>query len=141
MDGLRITPRIFVPESELEERFITASGPGGQNVNKVATAVQLKFDALNSPSLTDAIRARLAVLAGRRMTSEGVLTITANQFRTQDRNRSDARDRLVELLQAAAVAPVFRVKTRPTLGSKRRRLDDKSARGAIKRDRSRPADD
>jgi ribosome-associated protein len=141
MDGLRITPRIHLAESELEERFITASGPGGQNVNKVATAVQLRFDAAHSPALSGAVLARLAALAGRRMTSSGVLTITANRFRTQERNRADARERLIELLQKAAVAPVFRVKTRPTLGSKRRRLEDKTARGATKRDRSRPAED
>ncbi len=138
MDGLQITPRIRLDESELEERFIAAAGPGGQNVNKVATAVQLRFDALRCPSLTPAIRARLAVLAGRRMTAEGVLVITANRHRTQDRNRTDARERLAALIKQAAVAPIYRVKTRPTLASKRRRLDSKAARGTIKRDRGRP---
>ena len=135
MDGLRITPRITLAESELEERFIAAAGPGGQNVNKVATAVQLRFDALNSPALSPAIRARLAVLAGRRMTDAGVLVIAANRHRTQDRNRADARERLAELIRAAAVPPVFRVKTRPTLASKTRRLEAKSVRAGIKRGR------
>lgn len=141
MDGLRITPRIHVNEAELEERFIAASGPGGQNVNKVATAVQLRFDALNSPALTAPIRARLAVLAGRRMTAEGVLIIAANRHRTQERNRSDARERLTDLIRAAAVPPVFRVKTRPTLASKRRRLEGKAVRAEVKRGRGRPAGD
>ena len=138
MDGLRVTPRIMISESELEERFIAAAGPGGQNVNKVATAVQLRFDALHSPALTPPIRARLQVLAGRRMTDAGVLTIAANRFRTQERNRADARERLAELIRAAAVAPVFRVKTRPTLASKTRRLEAKSVRADIKRGRGRP---
>ncbi|WP_158747643.1 alternative ribosome rescue aminoacyl-tRNA hydrolase ArfB [Acidisphaera sp. L21] len=141
MDGLQITPRIRLEESELQERFIAAAGPGGQNVNKVATAVQLRFDALNCPALSPAIRARLAVLAGRRMTAEGVLVIAANRHRTQERNRADARDRLAELIREAAIPPVYRVKTRPTLASKRRRLDDKTARAGIKRDRARPGSD
>jgi ribosome-associated protein len=141
MDGLQITPRIRLEESELQERFIAAAGPGGQNVNKVATAVQLRFDALNSPALSPAVRARLAVLAGRRMTAEGVLIIAANRHRTQERNRADARDRLAELIREAAIPPIYRVKTRPTLASKRRRLDDKTARAGIKRDRARPGSD
>ena len=138
MEYLTITPRIRLAESELEERFIAAAGPGGQNVNKVATAVQLRFDAGRSPALTPPVRARLATLAGRRMTAEGVLIIAANRFRTQERNRADARERLAELIAAAAVAPVFRVKTRPTLGSKLRRLDAKGMRAGVKRGRSRP---
>jgi ribosome-associated protein len=141
MDGLRITPRIHLNEAELEERFIAAAGPGGQNVNKVATAVQLRFDALHCPALTPAIRSRLAVLAGRRMTAEGVLIIAANRHRTQERNRADAPERLAALIREAAVPPVYRVKTRPTLASKRRRLEDKSARGTTKRDRARPDSD
>ena len=141
MDGLQITPRIRLEEGELVESFIAAAGPGGQNVNKVATAVQLRFDALHSPALTPAIRARLAVLAGRRMTAEGVLIIAANRHRTQERNRADARERLAALIREAAIPPVYRVKTRPTLASKRRRLDDKSARSTTKRDRGRPQDD
>ena len=138
MEGLQVTPRIRLDESELEERFIAAAGPGGQNVNKVATAVQLRFDALRSPALTPAIRSRLAVLAGRRMTAAGVLTITANRHRTQERNRADARERLATLIRQAAIAPTYRVKTRPTLASKHRRLADKTARGTIKRGRTRP---
>ncbi len=141
MDGLQITPRIRLAESELVERFIAAAGPGGQNVNKVATAVQLRFDALHSPALTPSIRTRLAVLAGRRMTADGILVIAANRHRTQERNRADARERLAELIRAAAVAPVYRVKTRPTLASKRRRLDAKTARSGVKRDRARPEGD
>ena len=141
MDGLRINPRIQLAESELEERFIAAAGPGGQNVNKVATAVQLRFDAAKSAALTPAIRARLAILAGRRMTDEGVIVIAANRHRTQERNRSDARERLAELIRAAAIAPVFRVKTRPSLASKTRRLDAKTARAATKRGRARPDTD
>jgi ribosome-associated protein len=135
---LRITPRIAIDEDELEERFIAAAGPGGQNVNKVATAVQLRFDAARSPALSPAVRARLAVLAGRRMTADGVVLIAANRFRTQERNRADARERLMALLQQAAVAPERRIATRPTLASKRRRLEAKSTRAAVKRGRARP---
>ena len=138
MPGLRITSRIVLDEKELEERFVTAAGPGGQNVNKVSTAVELRFDARASPALTDAIRARLRTLAGRRMTQDGVIVITAQRFRTQDRNRTDARDRLAELLRAAAVPPIRRVATRPTLGSKQRRLDGKAVRAGLKRGRGRP---
>ena len=141
MDGLRITPRITLAENELEERFIAAAGPGGQNVNKVATAVQLRFDALNSPALSPAIRARLAVLAGRRMTEAGVLVIAANRHRTQERNRADARERLADLIREAAIPPVRRVKTRPTLASKTRRLEAKSVRADVKRGRGRPVSD
>ncbi len=137
MDDLRATPRITIPATELEERFITSTGPGGQNVNKVATAVQLRFDAGRSAALTDAVRARLLRLAGHRATAGGVLVITAQRFRTQDRNRSDARERLAELVAAAAVAPVYRVKTRPTLGSKNRRLEGKAVRSDVKRGRGR----
>ncbi len=138
MTGLRITSRIVLDEKELEERFVTSAGPGGQNVNKVSTAVELRFNASASPALTDAIRARLRILAGRRMTQDGVIVITAQRFRTQDRNRTDARDRLAELIRAAAVAPIRRVATRPTLGSKQRRLDGKAVRASVKRDRGRP---
>ena len=141
MDALRITPRIVIAESELQERFIAAAGPGGQNVNKVATAVQLRFDAARCPALTPAVRARLAVLAGRRMTAEGVILIAANRFRTQERNRADARERLTDLVRQAAVAPVFRVKTRPTYASKQRRLEGKTVRAAVKRTRGRPGNE
>jgi ribosome-associated protein len=138
MAMLRITPRIQLDETELEERFITATGPGGQNVNKVASAVQLRFDATHSPALTDAVRARLATLAGRRMTQDGVLVIMAQQYRTQERNRADARERLAELIRQAAQPPAPRFATRPTLGSKHRRLEGKAVRAEVKRGRARP---
>src|SRR5213083_2320932 len=111
---IRITPSISIGEDEVEEQFIRASGPGGQNVNKLATAVQLRFDVRRSPSLADDVRARLERLAGRRLTREGVLVITAQRHRTQERNRQDALDRLVEMIRAAAVAPRRRVPTKPT---------------------------
>ena len=131
-----ITPTIAIAETELVESFIRASGPGGQNVNKVSTAVELRFDAGASPSLTGAVRARLAKLAGRRMTAAGVLIITAQRHRTQERNRAEARDALIDLLRRAAVAPPKRFKTRPTLAADRRRLEAKAHRSAIKRGRA-----
>jgi len=129
---IRITDHIALDESELVESFIRASGPGGQNVNKLSTAVQLRFDVRGSPSLTDEVRARLERLAGRRLTRDGVLVITAQNHRTQERNRADALDRLVELIRAAAVRPVPRRPTKPTKASRRRRVDDKKRRGSIK---------
>ena len=113
-----------------------ASGPGGQNVNKVASAVQLRFDAARSPALPDDVRARLMEMAGSRLTREGVIVISADRFRTQERNRADALERLVELIRAAAVRPAVRRATRPTLASKRRRLESKQRRAQTKRDRS-----
>jgi ribosome-associated protein len=138
---IRITPRIAIDESELDERFVLASGPGGQNVNKVATAVQLRFDVARSPSLPGDVRARLTSLAGRRLTKEGVLVIDGRQFRTQERNRADARERLFALIRDASVAPAKRWKTRPPLASKKKRLEGKTKRGALKRNRARPSFD
>ena len=130
---IRITDHIALDESELVESFIRASGPGGQNVNKLATAVQLRFDVRGSPSLTDEVRARLERLAGRRLTRDGVLVITAQNHRTQERNRADALDRLIELIRAAAVRPVPRRPTRPTRASKERRIEGKKRRSGVKR--------
>jgi len=138
--ALRVTPQIVISENELEEHFIQASGPGGQNVNKVATAVQLRFDVARSPSLPEAVRERLIALSGRRLTQDGVLVLTARRHRTQERNRADARERLAELIRQATVAPRPRRPTRPTLASKRRRLEAKSARSALKRERGKPTD-
>jgi ribosome-associated protein len=133
---IRITDTILLDESELQESFVRASGPGGQNVNKVATAVQLRFDVRNARTLPEAVRERLIRLAGKRVTKEGVLLLEASRFRTQDRNRQDARDRLVRLVEAAAAPPAPpRKKTRPTQGSKERRLEGKQQRSEKKSSR------
>ena len=128
-----VTDTIAIDEGELSESFIRGSGPGGQNVNKVATAVQLRFDVRHSPSLPDDVRARLERLAGRRLTGDGVLVIMAQRHRTQERNREDALARLIELIRQATERPKPRRPTKPTFASKKRRLEAKSKRSEVKR--------
>jgi ribosome-associated protein len=135
---IKVTRNITIGESEIEERFIRASGPGGQHVNRAATAVQLRFDVAHSPSLPDDVRERLIRLASSRMTEDGVLIIEAKRFRSQGRNRQDALNRLVKLIRRAARKPETRRKTRPTRASKERRLEDKRRRSEIKRLRQSP---
>ena len=127
-----ITGRLAIDPDEIEESFVRAAGPGGQHVNTTSSAVQLRFDVRNSPSLPDDVRRRLERLAGRRLTNDGVLVLIAQGERSQKRNREEALARLVDLVREAAIPPVPRKKTRPTLGSKRRRLDDKKKHGALK---------
>jgi len=129
---IRVTGAITIEDKEIHQQFIRASGPGGQNVNKVNTAVQLRFDAAHSPSLPQDIQERLTRLAGNRMTKEGYLIIDARRFRTQEQNRRDAVDRLVDLIRQAAQRPKIRKRTKPTLASKERRLESKHRRGKIK---------
>lgn len=136
---IQVTPSIAIDDGELGISFIRASGPGGQNVNKVATAVQLRFDMRASPWLSDAVKTRLLALAGRRLTREGVIVLTACSHRTQDRNRQDAIGRLIALIRAAAIRPATRRATRASFGERQRRLDAKGHRSDLKRSRqSRP---
>lgn len=133
---LKITPQLSIPESELVERFVRASGAGGQNINKVSTAVELRFDIAQSPSLPEALRARLLGKRDRRLTDEGMIVIDAQRFRTQDRNRQDARERLAAFIATGLSVPKSRIATKPTRASKTRRLEGKRARGDVKRGRS-----
>jgi len=134
---IQITSTISIQESEIEEHFIRASGPGGQKVNKTESAVQLRFNARTSPSLSNAVFLRLKRLAGRRMTGDGVVVISANRFRTQEQNRQDVLARLTELIREAAVSPKHRIATRPSRGQKQRRLDNKRRKGDLKKMRGR----
>jgi ribosome-associated protein len=138
---LRITDVLSIPDSELEERFVRSSGPGGQNVNKVSTAVQLRFDVEHSPSLDDRVRQRLRTLAGSRLTADGVLVIDARRHRTQAQNREDARERLIELVREAAKKPTRRRPTRPTRAARERRVEAKKQRAERKQSRGRVGGD
>ena len=138
---VQIAPGVAIPEEELEERFIQSGGPGGQNVNKVATTVQLRFDAAGSPSLAPDVCRRLLRIAGTRVTSDGELVITARRFRTQEANRRDARERLAALVAQALAEPRPRHATSPTRAARERRLQDKARRATVKRHRAQPDDD
>jgi ribosome-associated protein len=136
--AIPVTPEIALDEEEIRYEFIRASGPGGQKVNKSSSAVQLRFDVRSSPSLPEEVRSRLAALAGRRLSEEGILVIEAKRFRSQDRNRRDALERLIGLIRQAARRPRRRRPTRPGAAARQRRLEEKRRRSALKRQRSRP---
>jgi ribosome-associated protein len=139
---IRINARIAIEDREVDESFVRASGPGGQNVNKLSTAVQLRFDVRGSPSLPGEVKTRLERLAGTRLTRDGVLVIIAQQYRTQARNREDALDRLIDLIRRAAIAPTPRRPTKPTRASRERRIESKKRRAGIKHlRRARPSFD
>jgi ribosome-associated protein len=138
---IRVTDQIQIEESEIEESFVRSSGPGGQNVNKVSSAVQLRFDIRHSPSLPAEVRRRAERLAGKRLTKEGVIVLIAQSHRAQERNRADALERLLELLREATIRPKPRRPTRPTLASKKRRLESKTRRATVKRHRGTPDED
>ena len=140
MDMLQINSRIQIPESELKERFIRASGPGGQNVNKVATAVQLRFNAADSPQLSPVVKERLRRITGGRMTADGELVIEAKRYRSQEKNRADARERLATLIRRALRKPRKRKRTKPSRAAKQRRLDAKKKQAAKKKYRRKPGD-
>ncbi|MCC7272469.1 MAG: aminoacyl-tRNA hydrolase [Alphaproteobacteria bacterium] len=135
---IRVTDSIAIDEREIEESFVLASGPGGQNVNKLSTAVQLRFDVARSPSLPDGVRERLMRLAGRRLTLDGVLVLSVRTHRTQGRNREAALEMLLDLIRRATVVPIRRRPTKPTQGSRLRRLESKSRRASLKRQREKP---
>jgi ribosome-associated protein len=137
---MRITAAVDIDEAELEERFVRSSGPGGQNVNKVSTAVELRFDLRANSSVPEYARVKLKRLAGRRLTLDGVIIIQADRFRSQEQNRSDARERLKDLIAEALIIPKKRIKTKPSRGAKQRRVDAKTTRGHVKKLRSRKVD-